>query len=98
VERIHPADLFYPDLSQPVSLPPAGAADARRAGLAAFRQRFERALLPYLKSATGDAGALLDAVKLVADAQQDGQARAFWLAMQAFAELVAGGRLLAACM
>jgi chemosensory pili system protein ChpA (sensor histidine kinase/response regulator) len=44
----------------------------------------------YLKG-TGDAGALLDAIKLVADAQQDGQARAFWLAMQAFAELVAGG-------
>jgi len=90
-ERIHPADLFYPDLSQPVSLPPADAADVAP-DYAAFRQRFERALLPYLKG-TGDAGALLDAITLVADAQQDGQARAFWLAMQAFAELVAGGQV-----
>ncbi|RZT08561.1 chemosensory pili system protein ChpA (sensor histidine kinase/response regulator) [Duganella sp. CF402] len=96
VERIHPADLFYPDLSQPVSLPLAEAVAEVAADpapdYAAFRQRFERALLPYLKGA-GDAGALLDAIKLVADAQQDGQARAFWLAMQAFAELVAGGEL-----
>ncbi|MYM68956.1 response regulator [Pseudoduganella sp. FT55W] len=92
-ERIHPADLFYPDLSQPVSLPLADAAPTDAApDYAALRQRFERALLPYLKG-TGDAGALLDAIKLVADAQQDGQARAFWLAMQAFAELVAGGQL-----
>ncbi|MYM23363.1 response regulator [Duganella sp. FT135W] len=99
VERIHPADLFYPDLSQPVALPLAAVADADDAAdatpaapdYAAFRQRFERALLPYLKGA-GDADALLEAIKLVADAQQDGQARAFWLAMQSFAELVADGQ------
>ena len=158
VERVHPADLFFPDLSQPVDLPhaptmasnpsadaagdstvanaangvpaaagaahgapaaagaahgvpaAAGAAhgvpaavDAAHGGpsapdYAAYRQRFERALLPYLKSADPaqqqeHAAALLDAVKLVADAQQDAQARAFWLAMQGFAELVAGGQL-----
>ncbi|WP_373988945.1 Hpt domain-containing protein [Duganella sp. BuS-21] len=95
VERIHPADLFYPDLSQPVSLPTAEADDVDTAGVpdyAAFRQRFERALLPYMKG-TGDAGALLEAIKLVADAQHDGQARAFWRAMQGFAELVAAGQL-----
>ncbi|MHA4867881.1 hybrid sensor histidine kinase/response regulator [Duganella sp. PWIR1] len=92
VERIHPADLFYPDLSQPVAMPSA-AADADAApDYAGFRQRFERALLPYMKG-TGDAGALLEAIKLVADAQHDGQARAFWLAMQGFAELVADGQL-----
>ncbi|WP_343728682.1 Hpt domain-containing protein [Duganella sp.] len=93
-ERVHPADLFYPDLSQPASLPlAAGAAEGEGVpDYAAFRQRFERALLPYMKG-TGDAGALLEAIKLVADAQQDGQARTFWLAMQAFAELVADGAL-----
>ncbi|MTV40061.1 hybrid sensor histidine kinase/response regulator [Duganella radicis] len=90
-ERIHPADLFYPDLSQPIILPLADVA-AEAPDYAAYRQRFERALLPYMKGA-GDAGALLDAIKLVADAQQDGQSRAFWLSMQAFAELVADGSL-----
>jgi chemosensory pili system protein ChpA (sensor histidine kinase/response regulator) len=102
VERIHPADLFFPDLSQPVSLPLAdGAQDAADApDYAACRQRFERALLPYLKSVDPaqqqeHAAALLDAIEQVADAQQDGQARAFWLAMQGFAELVAGGQLTA---
>jgi chemosensory pili system protein ChpA (sensor histidine kinase/response regulator) len=103
VERIHPADLFFPDLSQPVGLTPSDAvaeAPAEAPDYAACRQRFERALLPYLKSADPaqrqeHAAALLDAVKQVADAQQDGAARAFWLAMQGFAELVAGGQLTA---
>ncbi|MRW92738.1 response regulator [Duganella sp. FT80W] len=104
-ERIHPADLFFPDLSQPVRLPLSagaeaadGAADAAAPDYAACRQRFERALLPYMKATDPaqqqeHAAALLDAVEQVANAQQDGQARAFWLAMQGFAELVAGGQL-----
>ncbi|CAN7718824.1 Hpt domain-containing protein [Duganella sp. LjRoot269] len=96
VERIHPADLFYPDLSRGAGLPLA--ADAGAADYAAFRQRFEKSLLPYLKSTDAaqqqeHAAALRDAVKLVADAQQDGKARAFWVAMQGFAELVASGEL-----
>jgi chemosensory pili system protein ChpA (sensor histidine kinase/response regulator) len=96
-DRIHPADLFYPDLSQLPNLPPA-AEPAADVDYAAYRQRFERALLPYMKSGEPaqqqeHAAALLEAVKLVADAQQDGKARAFWLAMQGFAELVAGGEL-----
>ncbi|TFW31563.1 response regulator [Duganella callida] len=95
-ERIHPADLFFPDLSEIPALPPVAATEAP--DYAAYRQRFERALLPYMKSADAaqrqeHAAALLDAVKLVADAQQEPQARTFWLAMQAFAELVAGGQL-----
>ena len=138
-ERVHPADLFFPDLSQPVSLPlandvpatvtapdsatgaapgpadssaeatpaasatpaaPAEPAEPAEPDYAAYRQRFERALLPYMKSIDPaqqqeHAAALLDAVQLVANAQQDGQARAFWLAMQGFAELVAGGQLVA---
>ncbi|GJI96299.1 hypothetical protein RugamoR57_30170 [Duganella caerulea] len=95
-ERVHPADLFYPDLSRSVAAPPAGEAAA--ADYTAFRQRFEKSLLPYLKSTEAaqqreHAAALLDAVKLVAAAQQDARARTFWLAMQAFAELVANGEL-----
>ena len=96
VERIHPADLFYPDLSRGAGLPPAGEAIA--ADYTAFRQRFEKSLLPYLKSSEAaqqqeHAAALLEAIRQVAAAQQDARARTFWLAMQAFAELVASGEL-----
>lgn len=96
VERIHPADLFYPDLSRSAVVPAAG--DAPAADYAAYRQRFEKSLLPYLKSTEAaqqqeHAAALLEAVKLVAAAQQDAKAHTFWLAMQAFAELVASGEL-----
>jgi len=96
-ERVHPADLFYPDLSLTPELPhaPGAVVDA---DYAVYRQRFERALLPYMKSGEPaqqleHAAALLEAVKLVAAAQQDDKSRAFWLAMQGFAELVAGGEL-----
>ncbi len=99
-ERVHPADLFFADLSQLAAMPVAAGADAPDAApdYLAYRQRFERALLPYLKSAEPaaqheHAAALLEAITLVADAQQDGKARTFWLAMQAFAQLVAAGRL-----
>jgi len=93
VERVHPADLFFPDLSQAPELPAVPGADG--ADYAALRQRFERALLPFLKAgdATGPAAALRDAIQAVADAQHDGRARAFWRTMQAFAELVASGQL-----
>jgi chemosensory pili system protein ChpA (sensor histidine kinase/response regulator) len=55
-------------------------------------------LLPYLKSTDPaaqqtHAAALRDAVAQVADAQEDAKARTFWLALQAFAELVAAGHL-----
>ncbi|MYM83164.1 response regulator [Duganella sp. FT50W] len=98
-ERVHPADLFFPDLSQPAGLPPAPDSPSAP-DYAACRQRFERALLPYLKSADPaqqqeHAAALLEAVTRVAEAQREPRARAFWLAMQGFAELVAGGQLTA---
>ncbi|MFA9216118.1 MAG: Hpt domain-containing protein [Sphingomonadaceae bacterium] len=96
-ERIHPADLFFPDLSQLPALPLAPTV-AAAPDYTACRQRFERALLPYMKSTEAaaqqeHAAALLAAVTQVADAQQNPQARSFWLAMQAFAQLVASGRL-----
>src|SRR5471032_2939143 len=95
-ERIHPADLFYPDLSQIPGLPLAATPAA--ADYAGYRQRFEKALLPYLKSVDAaarqaNAGALLDAVTLVAEAQTESKARTFWVALQSFAELVAGGHI-----
>jgi chemosensory pili system protein ChpA (sensor histidine kinase/response regulator) len=95
-ERVHPADLFFPDLAQLARMPAPLAADGAAPDYPACRQRFERALLPYLKSPDAaaqrtHAAALRDAVALVADAQQEPAARTFWLAMQAFAELVAAG-------
>ncbi|WP_256078207.1 Hpt domain-containing protein [Massilia sp. YIM B04103] len=96
-ERVHPADLFFPDLSPRAALS-AAAPDAAAPDYTALRQRFERALLPYLKAPDAaaqmaQAAALQDAVAAVADAQQEPQARAFWLAQQAFAGMVAGGQL-----
>ena len=94
--RIHPADLFFADLTAPVELPPAARADAP--DYAACRARFEKALLPFLKSTDDDArrshaGAMRDAIGAVADGQQDLPARTFWLAMHSFAALVASGQL-----
>jgi|GEM_PF-5720561 len=96
-ERIHPADLFFADLGSPGELPPAppseGAPD-----YAACRARFEKALLGFMKSADApaqraSAQALQEAIGQVAAAQAAPPERAFWLAMQGFAELVADGQL-----
>ncbi|WP_227470219.1 Hpt domain-containing protein [Massilia sp. YMA4] len=91
-QRIHPADLFFPDLARWPALAAAGGAGDADYGT--LRQRFERALLPYLKSGDAShAGALRDVVAEVAAAQAEPRPRAFWLALQAFAELVAAGLL-----
>jgi chemosensory pili system protein ChpA (sensor histidine kinase/response regulator) len=91
-QRIHPADLFFPDLSRwPVMPAPA---EAPAADFGALRLRFERALLPYLKSGEAvHAAPLRDVIADVAAAQTDARAQAFWLALQAFAELVAAGHV-----
>jgi chemosensory pili system protein ChpA (sensor histidine kinase/response regulator) len=100
IDRVHPADLFFPDLLHVPELPAAAAPGAEPSAQAytAMRQRFERALLPYLKAADPGsqaihAAALQAAVTDVADLQREPKARAFWRAMQAFSELVVGGQL-----
>ncbi|WP_317202198.1 Hpt domain-containing protein [Janthinobacterium sp.] len=95
-ERIHPADLFFSHALAPVSI--RAAAGAPAPDYPACRQRFEKALLPFLKGADAaarapHATALYEAVKQVADAQQEAPARTFWCVMQCFAELVAAGEL-----
>lgn len=91
-QRIHPADLFFPDLGRWPAFAPAPQAGSADYG--ALRQRFERALLPYLKSGeAAHAAALRDVVAEVAAAQAEPRPRAFWLALQAFAELVAAGQV-----
>ncbi|MDC8758754.1 Hpt domain-containing protein [Janthinobacterium fluminis] len=96
VERIHPSELFFPPPPAQVSI--RAAAQPAPPDYPAYRQRFEKALLPFLKSAAGAeqdgyAGALREAVKLVAEAQLEAPARTFWCVMQSFAELVAAGEL-----
>ncbi|WP_338679720.1 Hpt domain-containing protein [Janthinobacterium sp. TB1-E2] len=95
-ERIHPADLFFP---------PASTLEGHAIALAeappvpdypAWRGRFEKSLLPFLKAQDDaarrqHAGDLHATLTLVADAQQDAPARTFWFAMQAFAGLAASG-------
>ncbi len=95
-ERIHPSDLLFADLSVRVALP-AQAAPAVP-DYPAYRARFEKSLLPFLKSAEPEAQrshalALQQAIALVEQAQQEAPARTFWLAMRCFAELVASGQL-----
>ncbi|MES2757603.1 MAG: Hpt domain-containing protein [Pseudomonadota bacterium] len=94
--RIHPSDLLFVDLSISVALPPHEAPAAP--DYAACRARFEKSLLPFLKSAEPEvqrthALALVEAIALVEQAQQETPARTFWLAMRSFAELVADGQL-----
>ena len=92
VERIHPSDLLPAGLGQGVELhaPVPGEAP----DVAACRARFEKALLPYLKS--GDpvhAAGMRDALAPIAASQQEPRARLFWQALQAFAGVVADGQI-----
>lgn len=92
VERIHPSDLLPAELGKDVQLHAAGAAEAP--DIAACRARFEKALLPYLKS--GDpqfAAGMRDALAPVAAAQEAPRARLFWAALHAFAGVVADGQV-----
>jgi chemosensory pili system protein ChpA (sensor histidine kinase/response regulator) len=90
-----PGDLLYPDLSRTHGAA-VGAAPDDAPDYAANRARFEKALLPYLKSADPaqqqQRHAHAEAVSWSPRAQRDHKARTFWLAMQAFAELVADRR------
>ncbi|MBC7456379.1 MAG: Hpt domain-containing protein [Massilia sp.] len=104
-ERIHPSELLQVDLSVTLALPArtgptaATAATAPAApDYAAARARFEKSLLPFLKSTDAAAQrshalALQDTIALVEQTQIDAPARTFWLAMHSFAALVASGQL-----
>jgi chemosensory pili system protein ChpA (sensor histidine kinase/response regulator) len=91
VERVHPGEMLV--LHEAAALPlPAGEAAAP--DLAASRARFEKALLPFLKSGSLDAAAeLREALAPIAGAQRDAGRHAFWLAMRTVADLAAQGQL-----
>ncbi|WP_019141924.1 Hpt domain-containing protein [Noviherbaspirillum massiliense] len=98
-ERIHPADLFFPNLTirTPTSSQDAGA-PLQSSDLTALRQRFERALLPFLKSTDrkaelASAAVMRDIVGQIENSQQNPQARGFWWVMHGFADVVAEGQI-----
>ncbi|MBQ5950259.1 Hpt domain-containing protein [Massilia sp. ST3] len=96
VQRIHPSDLLMLDLSVLPDLPFEG--DAGPVDVAACRARFEKSLLPYLKSTDPEqvrlhAAGMAEAIAPVAAGQQDPRARLFWQAMHAFAAVVAEGQV-----
>ncbi|APA66890.1 hybrid sensor histidine kinase/response regulator [Janthinobacterium sp. 1_2014MBL_MicDiv] len=98
VERIHPADLFFPPAAMLDGHAIALAEAPPAADYPAWRGRFEKSLLPFLKAQDAGAqrqhaAALHETLTLVADAQQEAPARTFWFTMQAFAELAASGQV-----
>ncbi|MGS0742086.1 Hpt domain-containing protein [Glaciimonas sp. GG7] len=104
-DRIHPADLFFPDLTIRPQFALTANTNATNAENAhqpidyqPLRKRFEMALLPFLKSANSAVecanAALMQAVIAEVEQVQDSQqSRAFWWVMQGFADGVANGHV-----
>ena len=92
VERIHPSDLLPASLGQGVEFHlPASSAQP---DIAACRARFEKSLLPYLKSGDAQhAAGMRDAIEPIAASQTEARGRLFWSAIHAFAGVVADGQV-----
>ncbi|MCS0630559.1 Hpt domain-containing protein [Telluria mixta] len=95
VERVHPGQMLVLDLA-PALLPAGGAGPMP--DYAATRAAFEKALLPFLRSQDVDAqraqaAAMRDALAGVVHGQPQAEPHAFWLALQAVADLVAAGQV-----
>ena len=90
-ERVHPGEMLV--LQPGAALTPPGGIEAAP-DLAACRARFEKALLPFLKSGSIEAAAeLREALAPIARAQNEVRPYGFWLAMQTVADLAARGQL-----
>ena len=102
-ERIHPADLFFPNLAIRPLLPPHEAVGAGAAPVApvapvdyvVLRKRFEKGLLPLLRGIAGAGGAteMSAIIGEVEHAQSNQQSRGFWWVMRGFAEAVESGQI-----
>lgn len=98
-ERIHPADLFFPNLAIRPRLPVSAVTrPAKPATYMMLRQHFEKALLPFLKSADpaaelANAAVMRDIIAKIEVAQEGPQARAFWWVMHGLAEAVSAGQI-----
>ena len=98
-ERVHPADLFFPNLAVRPQLPLAEPSrEARPSKYMVMRQHFERALLPFLRSSDrsvelANAAAMRDIIGEIERVQSNQQTRAFWWVMHGLAEAVAAGQI-----
>jgi chemosensory pili system protein ChpA (sensor histidine kinase/response regulator) len=98
-ERIHPADLFFPNLGIRPQLPPKLAVEEATPGkYVGLRQRFEKSLLPFLRSSErsaelANAAIMRDIVGEIESLQGNQQARAFWWVMHGLAEAVSDGQI-----
>lgn len=96
-ERIHPADLFFPDLALRPNLPPV-TAPITPVNYLQLRKRFEMALLPFLKKSevpppASSAVGMLAIIAEIEQAQMQSQTRNFWWVLRGFAEAVAAGQI-----
>ena len=98
-ERIHPADLFFPNLAIRPQLPPhEDGYTGGRVDYLHLRQRFEKALLPFLKKPDAevdidDAALMRDIIHDIERLQENPQSQVFWWVMHAFADAVAAGQV-----
>ena len=96
-ERIHPADLFFPNLAVRPTLPAAAHAGAET-NYQQLRKRFELALLPVLKqsdTSTSPAAVagLQSIIAEIEQAQSNPQSQTFWWVLHGFAEGVVQGKI-----
>ncbi len=87
-DRIHPSDLFFPDLSIRPPLPLTETRSLNPLEITQQRARFERGLLGYLRNES-DRAALSEmaaAVATIETSSKQGQQRAFWWITRGFFE------------
>jgi len=97
-ERIHPADLFFPNLAVRPQLPPVELVNVRPSYYGRLRQQFEFALLPFLKSTDTEtelknAGVMRDIIGEIERLEGNQQTRVFWWVMHGLAEAVSAGQI-----
>jgi chemosensory pili system protein ChpA (sensor histidine kinase/response regulator) len=97
-DRIHPADLFFPNLAMRLQLPASELSSVVPVDYVNLRQRYERALLPFLKQTDAakelaHAGVMTKIIADVEGAQSNPQSRSFWHVLRVFAETVKNGQV-----
>lgn len=101
VPRIHPADFLFPNFTNRLQALSVALEAVDTTGVeadyGALRPRFEKALLPVLKSAKisarmDEVGVLRDIIAEIKDVQADSRLRDFWWVMHGFADVAYEGQ------